>query len=400
MANAPKTARKRPATGKRTKASTQADNIADEAADAAAVAAKAAEDAAAKEKADAAKAELLKAISVDVEAIRVTDSKGVLETRERWAHMGGLLREGKALFTVKGSNECNDKEYGAWLKGAGYTELGQRAVRAAAIKLSEIKDLNPDLYNLIPTEKTAVSPKVLRTPRAVEGWIRDQVYIAFNLAKENASLEPVKGLKEVNEEGKEVSVNTSNLLEMAQARLPVVEEVLDDTLERRKEAVAEFNGAAFAKCKNEAEKTAYRENEEAAANNLQEIETAIAVFNANTSEAIASYFVNWKPREAPKKFEEKTVDEAADTVVALVATHPQAKTVLDVAKINLDHKLRDKLTRAAADDGDVDPDADDEGDLDGLDADDIEEAEDSEDWGDAGDDEDWGEEGEGDTRAA
>lgn len=321
-----------------------------------------------------------------LDTLASADKSSALQAREMWVSVGDLLREGRALFIKPNSNEPNDIAFGRWIEEQGFTGIGARPTRAAAIWLSEVYHTKRDLFDLFPQESKNGEP-LRRSPRTLRDWVREQMNSVFQMAWE-ASHDAVEIAAEVSDKGEKEKTARASVKNVYDVLLEIVDSA---------EATVEKAGKDAAKAKSKEDRLAAQAAQNAAHDRLDELTTLKDILDVHSDSERMDYFMAWKPRIQAVPFKDTDVDTAAERVFALLRTHTQFGAVYDAlgALVEAEQaKVRDaeaaKETEgegaagddfdageeeAPADDFDPEADADEVGEDDGFDADEGFEAE-------------------------
>ena len=340
MSDANATTKKAP---RRAKAAQVADKTVNLDADAQAAADAAAADAAAQEARDAANSEkvadLTGRLSDKLHDLAESDKQSAIEARLAWVDIGGLLEEGRNLHISAKSNQVDDKAFGKWIESNGFTAIGQRPTRAAALWLYNVYTQRRGLYDLFPTESINGEP-LRRSPRTLRSWVQEQLNTVFQDAYEADDSIEVAAYAEKD-----------SRVAIGQQSMPNVYEALTAQLDN----AAGLVDAARAKV--EKAKPAERK---AAADELlkvHEVYDAVLlrkqIFDEHTDEDRLNAFMAWRPKKHHVPFKECDVAEAAARLFTLLKTHEQFAEVY----AELGALVEAQSAKVAADLGDVDSDA-------------------------------------------
>lgn len=268
-------------------------------------------------------ADLNERMAVSVANLRDASRNGTAAIRAAWIAFGDDLNAGAALFTT--GNTMSNQKYSAWLTENGYKEVGARPTLAAARKLADIYNTNPELYACFPTDEVE---NMKTTPRTMLGWLDQMVGNVFSAALESG----YKYKIEVDEVSS-IDGDTNAKMTAASENLPKVAAFLKHHLTALNEAEEEAQKASNAKADDDKLRKAFVE----AQAERKEVEKARDIFDAMPDQDKLSIFVRTKaPVEPAPTFNEMEEGAAVDWILAKLAARTRARAAEELPSDAID----------------------------------------------------------------
>lgn len=264
------------------------------------------------------------------------DAQSAIDARIRWVNIGTMLNEGRNLFIKFGKNEPDDKAFGAWIEENGFTALGQRPTRAAAMWLANVYHTKEDLYALFPTESKDGEP-LRRSPRTLQAWVTEQIFQVFQDAWE-ADSENIAVAADADKDSR---------AEVAKSAMPNVYAALAEQIDSAT-AARDAANEKLTKAKGAERDKAMREFADAS-DRLEALELRKAILDQHNDDERTTLFARWKPKQKSVSFKDADVEEAAARLFALLSTHDEFSAVYEA----LGEKVAELQAKVDADAGDV-----------------------------------------------